>query len=124
MQSLLLKAGAFVGSAVVAFALAPLTARLGRRYGIVDRPGGRRLHSEPTSRLGGLSVFAGLLVGVAAYALTFGWEGLARIVLREEHLSLLVSCGIIFVLGLVDDLYGIPAIARVFVEMMAAVIVI
>ena len=123
MQPLIFKIGAFLGSAVVAFALAPLAAALGRRYGVVDHPGGRRLHAEPTSRLGGLSVLAGVLVGVTAYALAFGWGGLGRIVLSEEHLSLLVSCAIIFVLGLVDDLYGTPAMARVFVQAMAAVIV-
>ena len=119
MQPLIFKIGAFLGSAVVAFALAPLAAALGRRYGVVDH----RLHAEPTSRLGGLSVLAGVLVGVTAYALAFGWGGLGRIVLSEEHLSLLVSCAIIFVLGLVDDLYGTPAMARVFVQAMAAVIV-
>ncbi|MBX3050005.1 MAG: undecaprenyl/decaprenyl-phosphate alpha-N-acetylglucosaminyl 1-phosphate transferase [Caldilineaceae bacterium] len=44
-------------SFLLAFALTPLSARLGHRLGLVDRPGGRRSHRGIIARTGGLALF-------------------------------------------------------------------
>jgi len=44
--------------------LTPLAGRLGRRLGMVDKPGGRRRHQGVIPRTGGLAIFAGFFVAV------------------------------------------------------------
>lgn len=49
---------AVFGSALVlALAVTPLAAALGRRWGLVDRPGGRRRHQGIVARTGGIALF-------------------------------------------------------------------
>ncbi len=52
-----------ITSFLLAFALTPLSAAVGHRLGLVDRPGGRRSHKGIVPRTGGLALFG-------AFALT------------------------------------------------------
>ncbi len=49
---------------LLTYALTPLAGRLGVRWGMVDRPGGRRKHSGIIPRTGGLALFGGFFVTV------------------------------------------------------------
>ena len=53
---------AFLIAMVAAAALTPLAARLARRIGAIDFPRARGLSQKPTPKLGGLAIFAGVLV--------------------------------------------------------------
>src|SRR4030088_3774860 len=59
-----------VSSAVVAFllsaAITPLVGRLAERFGMLDMPGGRRMHPRPIPRPGGLAI--ALAFGVTIFA--------------------------------------------------------
>jgi len=79
--------------------LTVLAGKLGERTGMLDQPGGRRLHSRPISRLGGL----GLAVAFLLVALgLFLWAPL-----RPEHYRPMLGVlgGAVFVClgGLADD---------------------
>ena len=54
----------------VTWIVTPVLIRAAERFGAVDRPGGRKTHSLPTPRIGGVAVFAGFVAGMAfaAYA--------------------------------------------------------
>jgi UDP-GlcNAc:undecaprenyl-phosphate GlcNAc-1-phosphate transferase len=56
--------GTLVFALILTFALTPLAARLGRRWGLVDKPGGRRKHRGDIPRTGGLALFGGFFVSV------------------------------------------------------------
>ncbi len=47
-------------AALIVLGTTPLSARLARLVGAVDEPSDRRIHREPTPRLGGLAILAGL----------------------------------------------------------------
>src|SRR4051794_41960057 len=47
--------------------LTPLASRLARRVGAVDEPRERGLSDRPTPRLGGLAIFAGVLLAGARF---------------------------------------------------------
>ena len=47
----------FAAALLLAVALTPLAGRLGRRWGLVDRPGGRRAHRGEIPRTGGIALF-------------------------------------------------------------------
>ena len=49
----------FLIAAAVTLVATPVVGLLARRLGIVDHPGGRRIHRTATPRLGGLAVMAG-----------------------------------------------------------------
>ena len=94
-------------SLALAFVLTPLVSRLGRRLGIVDRPGGRRAHKGEVPRLGGISLFVPFVVavGVSAWGggLTAGYS--AGDFTRLN--GLLIGGLGAFLFGLVDDLFDL-----------------
>ncbi len=53
-----------IASFAVSVALVPLARKLGERTGLADVPGGRRQHSGVISRLGGIALYGGFMVGV------------------------------------------------------------
>lgn len=59
----------FVLAFGLSLCLTPLAKHLGRRWDLVDQPGGRRRHRAPTPRLGGLALFpAFFLCGLLIFA--------------------------------------------------------
>jgi UDP-GlcNAc:undecaprenyl-phosphate/decaprenyl-phosphate GlcNAc-1-phosphate transferase len=87
-------------AALVVLAATPLVARLARALGAVDQPSDRRIHREPTPRLGGLAILAGFLVPVLFY-------------LPEDSAARALVTGAILIaaLGAVDDIWGLtPAV--------------
>jgi len=79
----------------VAAAVAPLSAAIARRAGIVDRPGPLKVHAHPVPYLGGVAVYAGVSVPVAL-----------------ERPSLLLPLGCALLVGLADDVSDISARVR------------
>ena len=87
-------------AALVVLATTPLAARLARAVGAVDQPSDRRIHREPTPRLGGLAILAGFLVPVLYFLPA---DPAAR--------ALIIGAVLICALGAVDDIWGLsPAV--------------
>jgi UDP-N-acetylmuramyl pentapeptide phosphotransferase/UDP-N-acetylglucosamine-1-phosphate transferase len=80
----------------------PLTIALLRRLAVIDMPGGRSSHSVPTPRGGGAPIAVGLLV---ASVLTPSAS-------RDEVLAFLTGVGFFGLVGLLDDLRGLPPVLR------------
>jgi UDP-GlcNAc:undecaprenyl-phosphate/decaprenyl-phosphate GlcNAc-1-phosphate transferase len=89
---------------VIVVAGEPLTIALLRRLAVLDDPGERSSHVVPTPRGGGAPIAAGLIVA-AAIAPSGPHAGQAR-------LALALAVGFFGLLGLIDDLRGLPAITR------------
>lgn len=83
--------------------LTPVSIHLGKRWGLVDRPGGRRKHKGIVSRIGGLMLFPCFLVA-ALLPVLLG-------VPRDDSLELtrlmgvLLGMGVVWIMGLLDDRY-------------------
>jgi UDP-GlcNAc:undecaprenyl-phosphate/decaprenyl-phosphate GlcNAc-1-phosphate transferase len=106
---------AWLSSFLVTAGAMPLWMRVCRRWGLVDDPGHRKIHSEPILLAGGLSVLTGLLLPILAAAL-WTWlghvpaealrHGLAR---RGAQLSaILLGAVAMALLGLADDKWELP----------------
>ena len=99
--------------------LTPLVARWSHRTGILDRPHSlRRVHSAPTPRTGGIAIAASFLISLGLL-LVSGLKG-ADAVKLPLVISLLPAAGVIFALGLVDDLMGLKAWEKLPVQIIAA----
>jgi UDP-GlcNAc:undecaprenyl-phosphate GlcNAc-1-phosphate transferase len=89
---------------VVATAATPVCARLAQRRGWVDRPGERKAHAAPIPYLGGVAVFAAVVLGIAA---AWPWVH-GRLDARElGSLGALAAC--MLALGIYDDLRDLRA---------------
>ncbi len=90
----------FLVALAVGLVATPIAALVARRAGIVDRPGPLKTHRRPVAYLGGVAVFAGLVVGVVAV----------------DRIELLVPLVLALALGLADDLRPISAAMRLGAE--------
>ena len=99
----------------------PLVTFAARALGLVDAPGGRKVHLRSVPRVGGVAIVlaAGLALAVAAWLepQTAGVATLAPLA------PILAGAGLVFAIGLIDDLRALPVWPRLTVQALAAVIV-
>lgn len=96
---------------MVTFVLTPLVARFAHRVGWVVEPDARRVHTRTTPDVGGIAMFFGFLAAMAA---AWGMDAFKPIFAgNSEALGVIVGCGVIFLVGLVDDIREISAPAKV-----------
>ena len=99
-------------AAAVTAALIPVTMLLARRVGAIDRPRDRGLAEQPTPRLGGLAIWAGVLVAMLVW-LPF----------RDEFKAVLIAASVIVVVGALDDILDLPPVVKFAGQIGAAWIV-
>ena len=75
---------AFVISAIVVLILTPIVRKAGLASGRVDLPGDRKVHSQPMVRLGGVSIFVGVLIALLTIWATGGFIGADGLPLDPE----------------------------------------
>jgi UDP-GlcNAc:undecaprenyl-phosphate GlcNAc-1-phosphate transferase len=102
-------AAAFLLTAGLIVLLNPLAARVG----LVDRPGGRKDHAQPTPVTGGLAI----AIGAAIAAVACGGAGAAGLALGEATLLLLV-------VGFIDDIYDVRWYYRLAAQAVAGLILV
>lgn len=98
---------------ITTFLVTPWSRKLATRFGMVDRPGERKIHTQDVPYGGGVAIFIGFLVGLLF---------LNR--LNPEIAAYLAGGVIIFSLGIVDDLIGLKALPKFFVQSLVAFLLI
>lgn len=102
---------AVIGAAfLVTFALTPVMIRLSWRFGVVDRPDSRRIHTRPTPRLGGAAIVAGVLVGFGVAWLTGEFRPVFRTI--APPLGVVLATLTMYLVGQLDDLRDVSAPAK------------
>lgn len=106
------------GAASLSLMLVPLARRLGLAYGLVDHPGeARRIHRVPTPRAGGIGVFSAVAVILGLAALLPLPAALAP---RPLLLALAGGGGILLLVGVVDDRFGVRPRIKLLGQISAA----
>jgi len=97
----------------------PLVRTLALRIGAVDWPGGRRIHTVPLPKLGGVSIVLSVCLAILISA---GLKQTGRIVhLDYEFLApLLLGGAIVFLMGVWDDLRPLQAWVKFLFQAVAA----
>jgi UDP-GlcNAc:undecaprenyl-phosphate GlcNAc-1-phosphate transferase len=109
---------AMAASAGVAFVTTPLVRRLSILVGAVAQPGDRKVHRRPTPTMGGVAIFLGVLAGLAAaWRLPF-FDELFRG--TSEPVAALIAGAAVLAIGVVDDIRGISAPAKLAGQVLAA----
>jgi UDP-N-acetylmuramyl pentapeptide phosphotransferase/UDP-N-acetylglucosamine-1-phosphate transferase len=92
---------------LVAGALVPLLVKFAVGRSLLDTPNLRSSHEVPTPRLGGVAIFAGVLVGAAVLRPEGGWP-------------VLLAAAAIWAVGLVDDLSNLHFKTKAAAQALAA----
>ncbi len=101
-------------SLIVTALLTPLVARIARATGMVAAPKKDRWHSKPTALLGGTAIF----ISVAAVSL-FTLDTPSDL----TH-AIIPASALLFLLGLIDDIYNLKPYQKLVVQIIAASIVV
>ena len=100
----------FLTAAATTFLATPVVRRLVVRWGAVDQPSDRKVHPVAAPTMGGLGMFAGVLVaiGVSRFIPFFAEMNRGS----PEPLAAVVTCALMVGLGVVDDKRGTSALAK------------
>ncbi|OGC00630.1 MAG: hypothetical protein A3G35_06680 [candidate division NC10 bacterium RIFCSPLOWO2_12_FULL_66_18] len=101
-----------VVSSLIAFSLTPVLIRLACFLEVVDLPAGRKVHTEPTPLLGGVAIYT-----------AFGISILANSILDGQVVAIMVGGTLLVVVGILDDVRGMPAGVRLLGQLLAAGVV-
>ncbi len=100
----------FYAAFIISFIFTPLMRQVALYFGVIDQPDKKRkLHKTPIAYLGGVAVFLGWLAGMAIsqqlqlHRIEPGWPTDYLVV----KFSIVLGAGVIVILGLWDDIYGI-----------------
>jgi UDP-GlcNAc:undecaprenyl-phosphate GlcNAc-1-phosphate transferase len=86
---------------------------IAHRFGIVDKPGGRKLHEAATPTVGGLAMFIAVLMALTTDHSLHG------------RVAILLGCAAALVaLGVLDDRYGLSVSLRMLIEVFLVTVVI
>ncbi len=111
----------FIAATLASAIFTPLARIVSFNFGIVSKPGGRHIHGRSIARFGGLGIFLAFISSVAGlYA-----EGyLAALDSREvlQGFGLLIGGSVMFATGAVDDIRGVRALYKLFLQIAAAII--
>ncbi len=98
-------------AALVVVCLTPLAVRLARRIGAVDEPRARGLSDRPMPRLGGVAIFAGVLVSALLFLPLDGAFG-----------AIVAGAAVITIVGALDDVFELSAPIKLLGQIAAALI--
>lgn len=104
--------------------LTPLVRALAIRNGLFAPTNNRTIHQRPISQLGGIAMFAGLVIALlVSLGLTLPGSSLVRDRYEVLRLSLLLlGATMLWVVALVDDLYDLPALPRLIWQFLCALV--
>lgn len=93
---------------VLSVATLPFVRKLCLKKGVVDQPGYRKVHNKPIPRLGGLALFLSVIIPV----LMLDFAGFYPVIV----------CGsLMFLLGLLDDLFNISPKNKLIAQLLIAI---
>ena len=94
-----------------AFFLTPLIGKVARRFGIVDQPSARKVHTSPIPRIGGVALFSAFFFSLVLFS--FNKYMLSDLIEQEHRVPFfIIGAVLIFGLGLWDDLRRLPSPAK------------
>ena len=96
---------------VLAIVATPVVRRMAWRFGFVDQPSFRKVHSTPIPRLGGLAIYLGFIIALLVLGTRF------RI---NEAIGILIGATLVSVIGGIDDRSPVNPLPKMLVQVIAA----
>ena len=111
-----------VGAGLFTAAIVPMVRQLGLKWGLIDQPDPRKQHLEPMVRLGGIGIVLGFCL---ALLITWLLGGFGNLPASRDQLiwSTLIGGVAFFAVGLSDDLFQLPPLPRLGLQIAVATVV-
>lgn len=121
MFSLELLSDAHILGAIMAYLLGffimPFVIYFAKKNNLIDKPDERKIHSEPIARLGGIAIWASaMLAFLLLVVLSYYPYG-------KLLSGILLGSSLMFLLGIIDDVYGLNAKFKLMIQIAVASIV-
>jgi UDP-GlcNAc:undecaprenyl-phosphate GlcNAc-1-phosphate transferase len=101
---------------IIVFVSVPATMVLAKRWGAMDQPDPRKVHQKAMPRLGGLAIFAGIILP----ALFIAWF----VMESPPYWGVVLGGVVAFAVGFLDDIYRLPPLVKLAGQSLAALIAI
>jgi len=93
--------------------LTPVMAFIALKTGIIDLPGGRKIHDKATPLLGGVAIIVSFISALAA-----------NMILDERDVALIAGGTVVAIVGLIDDWKSIPARYKLLTQVVVVLLLI
>lgn len=104
----------FIVALIISFSLTPAVRKMAIKIGAVDIPkDDRRVHDGPMPFLGGVAIFAGVVI-----------TGLIFLPLNKSNISILIGGTLIVISGILDDLRDLSPKAKLLFQLGAGLVLI
>lgn len=107
------------GSAVLSLIATALAIRAAKATGLLDVPNARKVHSRAIPRIGGVAIMTSTMVMLIAVLMLDNVIGQAFRNVQVQIIALLVGAVAVFAVGLLDDIFTLPASVK-FICLVAA----
>ncbi len=113
--------GTFMASMIIGFAATPRIIRFCQQKRLYDQPSARKVHTNNIPRLGGIAFVPSMIISffLAMMALDFQHSG-ERIEINTWTLNFMLGLGIIYAMGLIDDVVDLDPRLKFVVQIFAA----
>jgi UDP-GlcNAc:undecaprenyl-phosphate/decaprenyl-phosphate GlcNAc-1-phosphate transferase len=112
----------FMFAWIVTYLFIPKVRTFALKVGWADEPNARRLHQEPRPNAGGLAIYTGVMAAIILAGC------LAPIVLAKVQvavLAILLGGSVLVLVGFIDDQFGgLPALFRLIVQILTALLLV
>ena len=114
-----------VAAAAVTYLVTPFARELAIKWGAIAEPRDRDVHSRPTPRLGGLGLFAGVLVAILIASqlplMSQVFESSGTV--PSEVVGLIAAMLVLVAVGVLDDRYGLDPLTKFAGQVLAGGII-
>ena len=105
----------FAAALLVAVSMTPIARHLAPRWGFVDQPAARKVHTSPIPRFGGVAMVGGVTAALLVFEDRFG---------ITQLMSILIAAAWVSALGAWDDRWGLHHLYKLLGQVIAAVFLI
>lgn len=113
-----MKMSAHILGSVIAYIfgmfLVPMVIDFSKKEGLVDVPNERKIHTKPISRIGGVAIFSSVMLTFLSLVLLSYYPSGSLLS------GVLLGSGLMFLLGLIDDIYNLDAKTKLFLQVAIA----
>lgn len=112
----------FAAALVTGLIVTPVVRGYAHHLGLLDQPGGRKVHETPIPRLGGVAMAIAIGVAIGGATLVTGDLGSTLGLRPNRAPAILVGVGLLLVVGIVDDVRGMRALVKLAFQVAAALL--
>ncbi|MDD3437483.1 MAG: MraY family glycosyltransferase [Candidatus Gastranaerophilales bacterium] len=97
--------------------IVPLVIAYSKKQGLIDEPNERKIHTQPISRLGGIAIWSSTMLSFLflVFLSYYPYGSLLS--------GILLGSSLMFLLGLIDDIYTLDAKFKLFIQVAIATLV-